>query len=78
MHIASLEAHTTLNTYNLWKLALRSHFNTDVRTRDRTRNPEHFAHENDALTALPQPEFDAQSAPQLSYNPSVIFNNISS
>ena len=38
MHIASLEAHTTLNTYNLWKLALRGHLNTDARTRDRTRN----------------------------------------
>ena len=37
-HIASLEAHTTLNTYNLWNLALRSQFNTDARTRDRTRN----------------------------------------
>ena len=38
MHIASLETHTTLNTYNLWKLALRDHRNTDVRTRDRTRS----------------------------------------
>ena len=38
MHIASLEAHTTLNTYNLWKLALRGHLNTDARTRDRNRN----------------------------------------
>ena len=38
MHIASLEAHTTLNTYNLWKLALSGHLNTDARTRDRTRN----------------------------------------
>ena len=27
MHIASLEAHTTLNTYHLWKLALRGHLN---------------------------------------------------
>ena len=26
MHIVSLEAHTTLNTYNLWKLALRGHW----------------------------------------------------
>ena len=25
MHIASLEARTTLNTCNLWKLALRGH-----------------------------------------------------
>ena len=25
MHIASLEAYTTLNTYNLWKLALRGY-----------------------------------------------------
>ena len=31
MHIASLEAHTTLNTYSLWKLALRGHLNTDAR-----------------------------------------------
>ena len=39
MDIASLEAHTTLNTYNLWKLAsLRSHLNTDARTMDRTQN----------------------------------------
>ena len=50
MHIARLEAHTTLNTYNLWKLALRGHIgshqtptrketgiqrvNYDYRTRD--------------------------------------------
>ena len=26
MHIGSLEAHTTLNTYNLRKFALRGHF----------------------------------------------------
>ena len=38
MHIARLEVHTTLNTYNLWKLAFRGHLNTDARTRDRTRN----------------------------------------
>ena len=38
MHIASLEAHTTLNTYNLWKLALRGHLNTDAQARDQTRN----------------------------------------
>ena len=38
MHIASLEAHTAINTYNLWKLALRGNLNTDARTRDRTRN----------------------------------------
>ena len=38
MHIASLEAHTTLNTNNLWKLALRAHLNFDSRTRDRTQN----------------------------------------
>ena len=30
MHIASLEAHTTLKTYNLWKLALRGDLNTDA------------------------------------------------
>ena len=30
MHIASLEAHTTLNIYNLWKLALRGYLNTDA------------------------------------------------
>ena len=30
LHIASLAAHTTLNTYNLWKLTLRGHLNTDV------------------------------------------------
>ena len=30
LHIASLAAHTTLNTYNLWKLTLRGHRNTDV------------------------------------------------
>ena len=30
MHIASLEAQTTLNTYNLWKLSLRDHLNTDA------------------------------------------------
>ena len=36
MHIASLEAHTKLNTYNLWKLTLRGHLNTDARMRDRT------------------------------------------
>ena len=38
MHIASLEAHTTLNTYNLRKLALIGHLNTDAQMRDRTRN----------------------------------------
>ena len=38
MHNASLEVHTTLNTYNLWKLAWRGHLNNDARTRDRTRN----------------------------------------
>ena len=38
MHMASLEARTTFNTYNLWKLALRGHLNTDARMRDRTRN----------------------------------------
>ena len=38
MHIASLEAHTTVNTYNLLKLELRGHLNTDARMRDRTRN----------------------------------------
>ena len=38
MHITSLEAHTTLIIYNIWKLALRGHLNTDARTRDRTRN----------------------------------------
>ena len=27
-----LEAHTTLNIYNLWKLALRGHLETDART----------------------------------------------
>ena len=32
MHIASLEAHTTLNIYNLCKLSLRGHFNTDAQT----------------------------------------------
>ena len=37
MHIASLEAHTTLITYNLWKFALIGHLNSDARTRYRTR-----------------------------------------
>ena len=37
MHIASLEAHTTLNTYNLWKLALRGHLNTDARKRSQLK-----------------------------------------
>ena len=35
---SNLEAHTTLNTYNQWKLALRGHLTTDARTKDRTRN----------------------------------------
>ena len=52
MHIASLEAHTTLNIYNLWKLALRGHLNTDAQTRDRTWN--FFYQKNDAVTARPQ------------------------
>ena len=30
LHIASLLAAHTLNTYNLWKLTLRGHLNTDV------------------------------------------------
>ena len=30
LHITSLAAHTTLNTYNLWKLTLRDHLSTDV------------------------------------------------
>ena len=38
MNIAGLEVHTTLSTYNLSKLALRVHLNTDARTRVRTRN----------------------------------------
>ena len=38
MHIASIEAQTTLNTYNLWKLALRGHLNTDARSQERCRN----------------------------------------
>ena len=38
MHIDSLDAHTTLNTYNLWKLALIGHLNTDARTSDLTPN----------------------------------------
>ena len=42
MHIASLEAHTTLNTYNIWKLALRGYLNTDARRRDL------FYHKQDA------------------------------
>ena len=50
--VASLDAHTTLNPYNLWKLALRGHLNTDARTRDRTRN--FFYHRNDAVTTRPQ------------------------
>ena len=50
MHISSLEANTTLNTYNLWKLPLRGHLNTDARTKDRTSNSEHFDHKNDAVT----------------------------
>ena len=33
MCITNLEEQTTLNTYNLWKLALRSHINTDARTK---------------------------------------------
>ena len=52
MHIACLEAHTTLNTYNLWKLALRGHLNTDVQAKDRNRNI--YEHKNDAVTARPQ------------------------
>ena len=51
MHIASLEAHTTLNTYTIWKLALRAHLNTDVRTRDRTWN----------FSARPQPDMTSGS-----------------
>ena len=53
MHIASLEAPTTLNIYNLWKLSSRGNLNTDVRTRDRTR----FDHKNDAVTARPQKRY---------------------
>ena len=52
MHIASLEVHTTLNTYNLWKLTLRGHLNTDARTRDRTQNI--LITRTDAVTARPQ------------------------
>ena len=37
MHIASLEGHRTLSIYNLWKLALRGHHNTDDQARDRSR-----------------------------------------
>ena len=42
MHIANLEAHTTLNTCNLWKLALRGHVSTVAN------------HKNDAVTARSQ------------------------
>ena len=38
VYCQSREAHTTLNTYNLCKLILRGHLNTDARTRDRNRN----------------------------------------
>ena len=38
MHIASLEAHTTLKTYNLLQVALRGHLNTDSQRKDQTRN----------------------------------------
>ena len=38
MHISCLEAQTILNTYNLWKLALRGHLNIDDRMRYRTQN----------------------------------------
>ena len=47
MHISSLEAQTTLNTYNLWKLALRGHLNTDARTRDRTLSQERCRNRSD-------------------------------
>ena len=36
MHIASLAAHTTLNTYKPTEISIE--INTDARTRDRTRN----------------------------------------
>ena len=52
LRIASLAAHTTSKYINLWKLALGGHLNTDAQARDRTRNSELFAHENDALTAI--------------------------
>ena len=51
MHIASLEAHTALNTYNLWKLALLVFLRRDVGTR---LSIERFDHKNDAVTARPQ------------------------
>ena len=51
LHIASLAAHTTLNTYNLWKLTLRGHLNTDVQAGLELGT---FRYENDALTARPQ------------------------
>ena len=55
LHIASLAAHTTLNTYNLWKLTLRGHLNTDVqaeielgtfRSRERCLNRQATAPQN--------------------------------
>ena len=56
MHIASLEAHTTLNIYNLWKLALRGHLNTHALTRVEL---EPFDHKNDAIiSATAQYVFD--------------------
>ena len=51
LHIASLATHTTLNTYNLWKLTLRGHLNTDVQAGLELGT---FRYENDALTARPQ------------------------
>ena len=52
MDIASLEAHSTLNTYNLWKLVLRGHLNTDARKRGRTRSFWITRSQNNEATAL--------------------------
>ena len=48
LHIASLAAHTTSNIYKPMEISpFRGRLNTDSQA-------EHFAHENDALTARPQ------------------------
>ena len=46
MYIASLEAHTTLNTYNLQKLALDT---STMMPPNEGLNSEHFDHNNDEV-----------------------------
>ena len=55
LHIASLAAHTTLNTYKPMEISIER--STQYWCPSECSNSEFFAQENDALTVRPQPAF---------------------